>query len=150
MPKRTSIVTIQFRRAPLLLFRGGAAGDQLQPNRLVLMIQPEERMQMYFQAKLPGPGVRLTTVEMEFKYSELETGGPITGYETLIYDCMIGDSTLFHRADMTEAAWTIATPILDIWKALPPRDFPNYAAGTWGPESGDELIQRDGRQWVNP
>src|SRR6185295_18986513 len=99
LPKRTSVVTIQFRRAPLLLFRG-AASDQLQPNRLVLTLQPEERMQMYLQAKLPGPGVRLTNVEMEFKYSELETGGPSTGYETLIYDCMIGDSTLFHRADI--------------------------------------------------
>jgi glucose-6-phosphate 1-dehydrogenase len=149
LPKRTSVVTIQFRRAPLLLFRG-AASEQLQPNRLVLTLQPEERMQMYFQAKLPGPGVRLTNVEMEFKYSELETGGPSTGYETLIYDCMIGDSTLFHRADITEAAWVVATPILDIWRALPPRDFPNYAAGSWGPESADELMHRDGRHWINP
>ena len=88
---------------------------------------------------------------MEFRYADLAPNKMVsTGDETLLYDCMTGDATLFHRSDMVEAAWTIATPILDVWQALPPRDFPNYASGTWGPRSADELIERDGRQWSNP
>jgi glucose-6-phosphate 1-dehydrogenase len=149
LPQRDTQVVIQFRRAPLLLFRG-TFGRELAPNRLVVHIQPDERIRMRFQAKLPGPGVRLANVDMEFRYADLAPAAPSTGYETLLYDCMIGDATLFHRSDMVEAAWTIATPILDMWKALPPRDFPNYAAGSWGPRSADELIGRDGRHWLEP
>jgi glucose-6-phosphate 1-dehydrogenase len=75
---------------------------------------------------------------------------PNTGYERLIYDAMVGDSTLFHRSDMIEAAWRIATPILDVWASLVPREFPNYASGTWGPVAADQLLARDGRHWHNP
>jgi glucose-6-phosphate 1-dehydrogenase len=145
---RDTEIVIQFRRVPLLLFPHGA--EQLAPNRLTVHIQPDERITLRFQAKQPGPAMQLVPVEMEFRYGDLGGDSAATGYETLIYDCMIGDSTLFHRADMVEAAWKVATPILDVWKALPPRDFPNYAAGTWGPAAADDLIRHDGREWVDP
>ena len=149
LAQRESQIVIQFRRAPLLLFRN-APGGELEPNRLVLHIQPDERIRVRFQVKLPGATVRLASVDMDFRYADLGPTVLTTGYETLLYDCMIGDSTLFHRSDIVEAAWAIATPILDVWQALPPRDFPNYAAGTWGPAVADELIARDGRRWLNP
>jgi glucose-6-phosphate 1-dehydrogenase len=84
---------------------------------------------------------------MNFRYADYFGSTPSTGYERLLYDCMTGDATLFQRADMVEASWSVVTPILDVWKALPPRNFPNYAAGTWGPKEADELLARDGRQW---
>jgi glucose-6-phosphate 1-dehydrogenase len=87
---------------------------------------------------------------MSFEYEDYFGQTPSTGYETLLYDVMTADSTLFHRSDMVEAGWSVVTPILDIWKALTPRDFPNYEAGTWGPKEADELIQKDGRRWRNP
>jgi len=87
---------------------------------------------------------------MDFQYSDYFGTRPSTGYETLIYDCMMGDPTLFQRADMVEAGWGVVQPILDVWKALPPRDFPNYAAGTWGPPQAEELLRRDGREWRDP
>jgi glucose-6-phosphate 1-dehydrogenase len=87
---------------------------------------------------------------MDFQYSDYFGTPPSTGYETLLYDCMMGDPTLFQRADMVEAGWSVVQPILDVWKALPPRDFPNYAAGSWGPAQADELLRRDGREWRDP
>ena len=151
LAKRDTQIVIQFRSVPHLLFRGSAE-EQLEANRLVLHIQPDERITIRFQAKIPGPTVRLTPVDMDFRYEDLAGSSPATGYETLLYDCMNGDSTQFHRADMVEAAWEIATPILDVWEALPPRDFPNYEAGTWGPSPVNDLIERDepGRRWLNP
>ncbi|MCZ6681497.1 MAG: glucose-6-phosphate dehydrogenase [Candidatus Poribacteria bacterium] len=149
LAKRDTQVMIQFRRVPHLLFRGSAA-EELEANRLIIHIQPDELITIRFQAKVPGPAVHLTPVNMEFRYKDLAESSPATGYETLLYDCMNGDSTQFHRADMVEAAWEIATPILDVWEALRPRDFPNYAAGTWGPRSADALIEGDGRSWLNP
>jgi len=89
----------------------------------------------------------LSPVEMDFSYDDYFGNEPSTGYETLIYDCMLGDPTLFKRADIIETAWQLMEPILDVWNALPPRDFPNYAAGEWGPSAADELLQRDGRSW---
>ena len=127
-----------------------ATAEQIQPNQLTLQIQPEEGIRLRFHAKVPGPVVEMAPVDMAFRYSDLAQGLPNTGYETLLYDCMIGDRTLFHRADMVEEAWRVATPILDIWKAVPPRDFPNYAAGAWGPARADDLIRRDGREWAEP
>jgi glucose-6-phosphate 1-dehydrogenase len=87
---------------------------------------------------------------MTFEYSEYFGSTPQTGYETLIYDCMMGDPTLFQRADMVEASWTVVQPILDAWKATPADDFPNYAAGSWGPEKSAELLRKDGREWRVP
>jgi glucose-6-phosphate 1-dehydrogenase len=89
-------------------------------------------------------------VNLRFGYQDFGPQVPATGYEHLLYDCMTGDGTLFHRWDNVEAAWRIATPILDLWASLPARDFPNYAAGTWGPATADELLRKEGRRWVNP
>ena len=105
---------------------------------------------MQFEGKVPGPGVRTKSIRLSFNYADFGEQSGATGYETLLYDCMNGDSTLFHRADMVEAAWKIADPILDVWGTLAPRDFPNYAAGSWGPPAADQLIERDGRKWINP
>jgi glucose-6-phosphate 1-dehydrogenase len=143
--RRTEIV-VEFRRPPLLLLETAAMGE-IDPNRLVLHIQPEEGIEFQVKAKRPGPTVRVETVKLDFSYKDFGETSAATGYERLLYDCMAGDSTLFHRTDMVEAAWRIATPILDAWQYLPPGDFPNYAAGSWGPAAADQLIQQDGRRW---
>jgi glucose-6-phosphate 1-dehydrogenase len=148
MTARNTHIVIQFRRAPFVLFRDTPV-DHLMPNQLVLHIQPEEGISLQFAAKVPGPVMRLGTVDMNFEYQEYFGKQPSTGYERLLHDCMIGDQTLFQRADMVEAGWSIVNPVLDIWKALPPRNFPNYASGTWGPKEADELLERDGRRWRN-
>lgn len=146
LPKRVTEIAIQFKRAPFILFRKTPV-DHLTPNRLVIHIQPDEGISLSFGAKIPGPLVRLGTVNMAFQYKDYFGSTPSTGYERLLYDCMTGDATLFQRADMVEAGWSVVAPILDVWKALPPRSFPNYAAGTWGPREADELMERDGRKW---
>jgi glucose-6-phosphate 1-dehydrogenase len=148
MPARNTHIVIQFRRAPFVLFRDTYV-EHLMPNQLVLHIQPEEGISLQFAAKVPGPVMRLGTVDMNFEYQEYFGKQPSTGYERLLHDCMIGDQTLFQRADMVEAGWTVVNPMLDLWKALPPRNFPNYASGTWGPKEADELLERDGRRWRN-
>jgi glucose-6-phosphate 1-dehydrogenase len=149
LKKRASEIVIQFRCAPLVLFRETPV-DQLSSNLLVLHIQPDEGISMQFGAKVPGPAVRLGSVNMDFKYADHFGAEPTTGYERLLYDCMIGDATLFQRADMVEAGWSVVEPILDVWKALPPRNFPNYAAGTWGPKEADDLLAHDQRHWNTP
>ncbi len=143
---RSTEVVVQFRRPPFRLFRG-ISGDGLPPNQLVLNIQPNEGIALSFGAKIPGPDVRLGQVDMSFQYDDYFGSRPSTGYETLLYDCMIGDATLFQREDMVEAGWDIVAPILDVWKALPARNFPNYAAGSMGPKDADDLLARDGRAW---
>jgi glucose-6-phosphate 1-dehydrogenase len=141
-------IVIQFRRAPFVLFRDTPV-ENLMPNQLVLHISPEEGISLQFAAKVPGPIMRLGAVDMNFEYADYFGVQPSTGYERLLHDCMIGDQTLFQRADMVEAGWCVVSPVLDVWKALPPRNFPNYAAGTWGPKEADELLERDGRHWRN-
>jgi glucose-6-phosphate 1-dehydrogenase len=141
-------IVIQFRRAPFVLFRDTPV-ENLLPNQLVLHIQPEEGISLQFAAKVPGPIMRLGAVDMNFEYADYFGTQPSTGYERLLHDCMIGDATLFQRADMVEAGWCVVSPALDVWKALPPRQFPNYAAGSWGPKESDELLERDGRRWRN-
>jgi glucose-6-phosphate 1-dehydrogenase len=145
---RATDIVIQFRRAPFVLFRDTSV-ENLMPNQLVLHIQPEEGISLRFAAKTPGPVMRLGTVDMDFEYSDYFGKQISTGYERLLHDCMVGDATLFQRADMVEAGWSVVSPILDVWKALPPRSFPNYAAGTWGPKDGDALLEHDGRHWRN-
>ncbi len=115
----------------------------------MLHLQPDEGISLSFQAKVPGPVVKTGSVEMDFNYADRFGRTPSTGYETLLYDCMCGDPTLFQRADSVEDGWAVVAPILDVWKALPPRTFPNYAAGTWGPKEADDLLARDGRLWRN-
>jgi len=146
LPKRLTEIAIQFKCAPFVPFRRTSV-ECLPPNELVLHIQPCEGISLGFEAKVPGPIVRLGTVNMDFNYRDYFGSNPSTGYERLLYDCMIGDATLFQRADMVEASWSVVQPILEKWKATPLQNSPNYAAGTWGPPEAQELIQRDGRQW---
>ncbi|HXA57137.1 MAG TPA: glucose-6-phosphate dehydrogenase [Candidatus Acidoferrum sp.] len=146
LAKRMSQIVVRFRRPPFVLFRKTVV-DTLTPNELVINIQPDEGISLSFEAKIPGPVVKLGAVDMDFQYSDYFGSTPSTGYETLLYDCMTGDPTLFQRADMVEASWAVVQPILDVWAALPPRDFPNYASGSWGPQLAFDLLRRDGREW---
>ena len=148
MQARHSSIVIQFKRAPFVLFRDTSI-EKLTTNRIVIHIQPDEGITLHFGAKIPGPIVNMGAVDMDFDYLEHFGEQVSTGYERLLYDCMIGDATLFQRADMVEAGWRIVTPVLDVWQALPAREFPNYAAGTWGPKESDILLENDGRSWKN-
>jgi glucose-6-phosphate 1-dehydrogenase len=148
LASRSTEIVIQFRRAPLMLLRNTAI-DELQPNRLVIHLQPNEGISLQFGAKIPGPLMRLGMVQMDFDYEDYFGSTPNTGYERLLLDAMTGDATLFQRADMVEAGWSLIQPVLDVWKALPPRAFPDYAAGSWGPGESEGLLARDGRQWLN-
>jgi len=148
MASRSTHVVIEFRRAPFVLFRETQVED-LMPNQLIMHIQPEEGISLRFAAKTPGPAMHLGEVDMDFKYADYFGETTATGYERLLHDCMIGDATLFQRADMVEAGWSIVTPMLDVWKALPPRNFPNYPSGSWGTKEADELLERDARAWRN-
>ncbi|MGQ0793534.1 MAG: glucose-6-phosphate dehydrogenase [Deltaproteobacteria bacterium] len=146
LSKRHTEIAIQFKCAPKVLFRDTPV-ENLESNQLLLHIQPEQGIEMVFETKVPGPTMRLQSVKMRFEYEDAFHTGRGTGYETLIYNCMINDSTLFSRSDLVEMAWRVAQPMLDVWGALPARDFPNYAAGSWGPKEADALIERDGRKW---
>jgi len=148
LAKRVTEIAIQFRRAPFVLFRDTEV-EKLTPNLLVMHIQPDEGISLRFGAKIPGAHVRVGSVNMDFHYTDYFGADPSTGYERLLYDCMIGDATLFQRSDMVEAGWSVVEPVLDVWRALPARTFPNYAAGTWGPKEADDLMKRDGRHWRN-
>ena len=145
MPQRTTEIAIQFKQAPFAMFRDTPV-ECLTPNFLLIQIQPVERISLQIGAKVPGPKVNIDGVEMDFSYKDRFKAAPQTGYETLIYDCLIGDATLFQRADNTEAAWNIVDPILKAWQENK-ANFPNYAAGTSGPKAADELLSKDGRQW---
>jgi glucose-6-phosphate 1-dehydrogenase len=123
----------------------GALRDMV-PNHL-FQLQPEEGISLSFGAKVPGSVMKLGLVNMDFDYSTYFGMEHSTGYERLLRDCMAGDATLFQRADMVEAGWTVIQPVLDVWHALPARGFPNYAAGSWGPIEADELLEKDGRGW---
>jgi glucose-6-phosphate 1-dehydrogenase len=148
LPKRMTQIVIQFKHAPAMLFQHTSV-DRLTTNRLYIHIQPKEGISLRFGAKVPGPVLTMGAVEMDFDYLDYFGKVPSTGYETLLYDAMIGDATLFQRADMVEAGWAMVQPVLDVWKALPARSFPNYPAGSWGPREADELLRRDGRHWEN-
>ena len=148
MAARHSSIVIQFKRAPFMLFRDTSI-EKLTTNRIVIHIQPDEGITLHFGAKIPGPIVNMGAVDMDFDYLDHFGEQVSTGYERLLYDCMIGDATLFQRADMVEAGWRIVDPVLDVWRALPARDFPNYASGTWGPRDADAMLENDGRAWKN-
>ena len=146
MAQRHTEIAIHFKRMPFELFRN-APFHKLHTNTLVIQIQPVEGISLSFGAKIPGPLLRVGSVDMSFEYSKYFGADAYTGYEVLLYDCMIGDATLFQRADMVEAGWKVVDPVLDVWRALPPRKFPNYASGSWGPADADQLLEIDGRQW---
>lgn len=148
LPKKHTTILIQFKKAPFVLFRDTAI-EHLTTNRIVLHIQPDEGITLHFGAKIPGPIVNMGAVDMNFEYDDHFGETVSTGYERLLYDCMIGDATLFQRADMVEASWRIVSPILDVWNALPARKFPNYEPETWGPKEADDLLETDGRKWKN-
>ena len=149
LPVRISEVSIQFRPVPHQSFPATAIRD-FQANRLMLRIQPDEGILLRFQAKRPGLQVHLSPVDMHFFYREAFRAKPPDAYETLLVDVMLGDGTLFKRADQIEAAWSIMTPILEVWELSAPPDFPNYPAGTWVVEPAATLIARDGRNWLTP
>jgi glucose-6-phosphate 1-dehydrogenase len=148
MAEKYSSVVIQFKRAPFMLFRDTSI-ERLTTNRIVIHIHPDEGITLHFGAKIPGPVVNMGAVDMDFNYLEHFGEQVATGYERLLYDCMIGDATLFQRADMIETAWAVVTPVIDVWNAVPARDFPDYPAGSWGPKDSDELLTSEGRAWKN-
>jgi glucose-6-phosphate 1-dehydrogenase len=144
LQKRVTEIAIQFKDVPHRLFTGADA--PLEPNVLVIRIQPNEGITLRFGAKLPGQRMRIRWVNMDFRYGSSFGVHTPEAYERLLLDCILGDSTLYARRDMTERGWEIVTPILEAWKK-PANDFPNYEAGTWGPKAAFDLIERDGRQW---
>ena len=146
LARRATEIVIQFRRTPFVLFRNTTVKN-LETNRLVIHIQPNEGISLSFGAKVPGSIMKLGLVNMDFDYCNYFGIEHSTGYERLLRDCMAGDATLFQRADMVEAGWAVIQPILDVWHALPPRGFPNYSGGSWGPREADELLERDARAW---
>ena len=146
LAKRVTEIAISFRRTPFMLFRKTPIKDP-RTNQLVIHIQPDEGISLRFGAKIPGSIMKLGLVNMDFDYARDFGTSHSTGYERLLYDCMAGDATLFQRADMVEAGWSVIQPLLDVWKALPARGFPNYPAGSWGPNEADDLLERDGRAW---
>ncbi len=148
LPAKRTDITIQFKKAPFMLFRNTTI-EKLTTNRLVIHVQPDEGITLHFGAKVPGPIVNMGVVDMDFNYVDHFGEQISTGYERLLFDCMTGDATLFQRADMVESSWEIVSPILDVWQAIPARDFPNYEAGSWGTDEADELLSRDGRKWKN-
>jgi glucose-6-phosphate 1-dehydrogenase len=148
MPQRTTEIAIAFKQAPYAAFQDTPV-ETLRPNWLVLRIAPDEGISLQFEVKRRGPIVDLAAVKMDFHYDEWFPKEPNVGYETLIYDVMIGDSTLFTRADVVEQAWRIVQPVLDAW-AADKADVPGYASGSDGPKAADELLARDGERVWRP
>ena len=148
LARRETHVAVQFRRAPFMLFHDTPV-ECTNPNVLVLRIQPDEGISLSFDAKVPGPLERLETVTMDFSYAEHFKREPSTGYETLLFEAMTGDQTLFHRMDMVEAGWQVVEPILEQWQRDTRTPVPDYAAGSMGPTEADVLIERDDRRWRN-
>ena len=148
LPKRTTEIALQFRVAPHQVFsREAAAG--LEPNTLVLRIQPDEGISLKFGAKVPVQGIRIRSVNMDFVYGASFMVDAPDAYETLIVDALRGDATLFTRRDEVEEQWRLVDPIMEAW-GTDQLDLPSYAAGTWGPTEADLLIARDGRAWRKP
>jgi glucose-6-phosphate 1-dehydrogenase len=145
LPKRATEIAVQFKEVPHKLFRDSATDPE--PNLLAMRIQPDEGIMLRFAAKVPGLGIDVRSVTMDFSYGSAFAVDSPDAYETLILDALLGDASLFTRADEVEEAWRIVDPIIDAWADGPPPEFPNYEAGTWGPPEADELMARDGRRW---
>ncbi len=145
LPKRATEIAIQFKGVPHQLFKD--SGTDPEPNLIAMRIQPDEGIMLRFGAKVPGLGIDVRNVTMDFTYgSAFQTDSP-DAYETLILDVLLGDASLFTRADEVEEAWSIVDPIIAAWAEMPAPDFPNYEAGTWGPEAAEDLLARTGRRW---
>jgi glucose-6-phosphate 1-dehydrogenase len=150
LAKRYTEITIQFKQPPTMLFKdniGPSKCGEIQPNIISMRIQPDEGISLRFAAKVPGPSMQSCPVMMDFDYAAAFGVSSANGYERLLLDAMMGDATLFAHRDGVEATWALMTPILEEWAANPPKDFPNYAAGSWGPAAADVLLARDGRKW---
>ncbi|HEY3776575.1 MAG TPA: glucose-6-phosphate dehydrogenase [Rhizomicrobium sp.] len=145
LARRSTEIAIRFRDAPLKLFE--SAANVPHDNWLVLKIQPDEGIRLSFNAKQPGPELTLEKVAMDFRYSDWFKQAPAVGYETLLYDCIEGDATLFQRADQVEASWQVVDPLIKAWTKPPTEAFPDYVAGSAGPAAADALIERDGCKW---
>ena len=143
---RDTEIAIEFKRPPFVLFRKTEV-EELTRNRLVLHIQPDEGISVRFGAKVPGSIMNIGAVDMDFDYGDYFGDTPSTGYERLLHDCMVGDATLFQRADQVEAGWAVVDPIQKAWAQETAPTFPNYAAGSWGPQEAFALLERDGREW---
>lgn len=148
MPKRETEIAVTFKSAPLALFQGVSQNaEALTPNVLAMQIQPNEGISLRMVAKVPGQGMQIQPVDMDFLYGASFSRQSPDAYERLMLDVMLGDSTLFTRKDEVEEEWSIVTPILEAWEQQPAPDFPNYRAGTWGPDAALQMIERDGRHW---
>lgn len=145
LPKRGTEIAVIFKDAPGVLFK--QHGRKNDPNVLAMRIQPDEGIAMKINCKVPGPSSPIQPVKMDFRYGSYFGESPPEAYERLIWDCILGDSTLFARADEVEQSWKILTPLLQYWAKNPSKDFPNYPSGSWGPKAADEMIEKDGRSW---
>lgn len=153
MAKKLTEVVVYLKPTPHPIFRNMTnpqTGSPLAPNQIVINIQPDEGIRLRFEGKVPGTGMKIKSVVMDFDYVKEFKTEPPQAYSTLILDAMRGDQTLFKHRDEIERAWTIVQPVLDFWGALPQKDLPNYAAGTWGPKAANDLMEREGRHWHNP
>lgn len=149
LPKKVTEIAIHFKRPPLLLFRACPI-ENLSPNVLLLRIQPDEGISLTFEVKPPGPEICVSSLSLDFNYKGAFGTAPPEAYETLLIDCLRGDSTLFTRYDWVELAWSLMSPILQAWESTPPAHFPNYPAGSWGPKEAEALIETDRRHWRQP
>jgi glucose-6-phosphate 1-dehydrogenase len=149
MAKRTTDITVVFKQPPMRLFNQSenANCDEIQPNLISMRIQPDEGISLRFGAKVPSTGMSVCPVVMDFNYAAAFGTSSANGYERLLLDAMLNDPTLFAHRDGVEATWALYTPVLEAWAKSPSTDFPNYASGTWGPETANELLRRDGREW---
>jgi glucose-6-phosphate 1-dehydrogenase len=147
MSRKSTEIVVQFKQAPDFTFRGTPAAEQLEANQLIFRIQPKEGIELHFLAKRPGPSMTLRNVNMRFEYDEAFVTQPGTGYETMLYDCMRGDASLFSRSDLVETSWKIVQPILDVWGKEKDETLPNYPFGSWGPKASFELLNSSQRRW---
>ncbi len=148
LPARTTEIRVHFLPAPEVLWKNTPV-KHLSNNELIFHIQPQQSIGLVFEAKVPGPAINLETVEMDFEYKDVFQEGRGTGYETLLYDCMVNEQTLFSRADLVETAWSVVQPILDAWEKNPGSNLFTYPAGTWGPPESERLERRGGHHWSN-
>lgn len=148
MARKLTQIVAYFKPTPHCLFRERACEQK--PNQIIINVQPNEGIRIRFEGKVPGLGLRIKDVVMDFDYREAWQAEPPDGYAQLLHDCMTGDQTLFKHRDEVEKSWDAVQPVLDYWDEHPEPDFPNYAAGTWGPQTADAMMRRDGRYWHNP
>jgi len=145
LPKKGTEISIFFKDPPKVLFQH--PGKMNEPNVLTLRIQPDEGASLKINCKVPGSTSFIQPVKMNFRYGKYFGMAPPEAYERLIQDCMLGDNTLFARQDEVFSSWELLTPVLNHWAQTPPKEFPNYASGSWGPQAADDLIMKDGRKW---